>query len=504
LLVVEAKSQRWRQAAGLTGLPANHSKPTELLSTRWQKAVAVALAALTLLGLILLLGRWGYDDPYITFRYARNLLAGNGFVYNVGERTLSTTAPMYAVLLAGLGWIWSDLSTLSNVISAVALVLSAVILFRWAGDHKETATGMVAALLLSLSPRLVMSFGAETCVYLMLILAGFWTYDRSRMGLAASMLAVAAMIRPDGLLAAAILISYHWIRRRSTPWRTVALYVALVGTWYAGLWLYFGSPLPVTLLTKQRQGQMAISTRFGAGLVEMIRDSSRQLVYWLHGILAVIGLGRVATKARHWIPLLVWTGTYVLVYILLGVSRYFWYYAPLIPALAVLVAEGTMTLIRTLARLKIPRILIPISTGVLLSALLAPLVTGVLGLSWARTPKLDIYREIGQWLEAHTPAQATVGALEVGIIGYFGQRTMIDFAGLIQPDTARQLGSTTSYQDSAAWATQTYEPDYVVLPQDGFRDMVNSTWFQAAYIPLRDFSNQEDQWLTLYQRSASQ
>ena len=31
------------------------------------------------------------DDAYITFRYARNILAGNGFVYNTGERVLGTT-----------------------------------------------------------------------------------------------------------------------------------------------------------------------------------------------------------------------------------------------------------------------------------------------------------------------------------------------------------------------------------------------------------------------------
>ncbi len=32
---------------------------------------------------------WAYDDPFITFRYARNLRAGLGFVYNPGERVLS-------------------------------------------------------------------------------------------------------------------------------------------------------------------------------------------------------------------------------------------------------------------------------------------------------------------------------------------------------------------------------------------------------------------------------
>ena len=65
-----------------------------------------AFGALILAGLLLLFGRQGADDAYITYRYADNLLAGNGLVYNVGERTLSTTTALYALLLAGLGLIW--------------------------------------------------------------------------------------------------------------------------------------------------------------------------------------------------------------------------------------------------------------------------------------------------------------------------------------------------------------------------------------------------------------
>jgi hypothetical protein len=33
------------------------------------------------------------DDAFITFRYAENLAAGNGFVYNLGEKVLGTTTP---------------------------------------------------------------------------------------------------------------------------------------------------------------------------------------------------------------------------------------------------------------------------------------------------------------------------------------------------------------------------------------------------------------------------
>lgn len=209
---------------------------------RSQRQVEIALGLLTLLGLVLLMRDWGIDDPYITFRYARNLLEGQGFVYNAGQRTLSTTAPFYALLLAVLGRFWHDLPALSNVLSAVALVSSAALLLLLAESRGQRAPGMIAALLLSLSPYLVWTFGAETCFSVMLILGSFYAYERSRYGLAGGLLALATMARPDGVLAAAAVVVVHLARRRPIPWRAAMLYATLTGTWFLGLWLYFGSP----------------------------------------------------------------------------------------------------------------------------------------------------------------------------------------------------------------------------------------------------------------------
>jgi len=51
-------------------------------------------------GLYLAFFHWAYDDPFITYRYAANISRGLGFVYNPGERVLSTTAPLFAILLS--------------------------------------------------------------------------------------------------------------------------------------------------------------------------------------------------------------------------------------------------------------------------------------------------------------------------------------------------------------------------------------------------------------------
>ena len=476
--VVNAKSEHGQHAVHRPWPFASHPRTAAQILGHRQQVTAVVLAALTLALLLSLFGRWAYDDPYITFRYARNLLDGNGFVYNVGQRTLSTTAPLYALLLAGIGWFWRDLPSLGNVLSALSLVMSALILYAWALGRDEKATGMLAALLLCLWPLLYLTFGSETLLSTMLILGGLWAYDRSRTGLSAVMIALATMVRPDAIIAAAALAIVHLFRRQSIPGRSVLLYLGLVGAFYAGIWLYFGSPLPVTLLAKQQQGLMAGSMRFGAGFVDLASQYGRQPFYWLYAILALVGLCRVLREKRHWIPLLAWTALYFTAYTLLGVSRYFWYYAPLVPALVVLVAEGAVAALCTLTSTRLSRPLTMIATGLLLVALLVPLLIDVIGAGWHSDPRHEVYREVGQWLQENSNPGASIGALEVGIIGYYAQRPIVDFAGLIQPDVARRFATATTYQDSGSWTIQNYQPEYVLLHRDSFSGLAESAWLR--------------------------
>ena len=42
------------------------------------------------------------DDPLITLTYAKNIAAGNGFVFNHGDPVLGTTAPLFALIVGGL------------------------------------------------------------------------------------------------------------------------------------------------------------------------------------------------------------------------------------------------------------------------------------------------------------------------------------------------------------------------------------------------------------------
>jgi hypothetical protein len=58
------------------------------------------------------------EDAWITYRYAKNIALGNGFVYNIGERVLGTTSPLFALILALFAKVFGTeyLPMLSNLV----------------------------------------------------------------------------------------------------------------------------------------------------------------------------------------------------------------------------------------------------------------------------------------------------------------------------------------------------------------------------------------------------
>lgn len=438
----------------------------------------VWLAAAYLVGvtsiLFALLSGWGYDDPYITYRYAHNLASGAGFVYNPGEQVLSTTTPFFAILLAGLSFVWPDLPHLANLIGALSLAAGGLLIWRL-GEIWETPMVSWAGLLLyPFFPLLHSTFGSETPLYLAFCLGSIAAYAQQRYGWTAALSALAVLTRPDGILIPALLaLDFLIFHRKPIPWRAALIFLLLTLPWVAFSSAYFGSPLPATLATKQHQGAMAISQRFFGGFISLAGGLLDRWHYRLEALLGLIGLIFNFARARRWLLLLSWTAIYFTAYSALGVSRYFWYYAPLVPGFIVLVGLGLQALHDLFSAPRKPaqpaiHAAILLFSGATLILLLAGQALDVRTLLATQDRRLPVYRAIGEWVSQNTPPAARVGALEVGVIGYYAERSMVDFAGLIQPDVARQLQSETTYEDAAIWAIQRYEPQYVILHQGGF------------------------------------
>jgi hypothetical protein len=230
---------------------------------------------------------------------------------------------------------------------------------------------------------------------------------------------------------------------------------------------------------------MIVSERFSAGILTILRPYSRRILYVIEFLLSLVGLGFITFRIKtEWIILFAWSIAYFLAYTLLGVSRYPWYYAPLVPAFVVSIGLGLNALTQFSQHIlqSASKYFFPSITLLVLATLGIGQSLHIRQLKEAPDRRREIYRAVGEWLAENTQVNDLVGTLEVGIIGYHSLRPMLDFAGLLQPEIGSRLGPDTSYADAALWATENYHPQYLVLQEDLYPSLEES--YAAQYCLL--------------------
>ena len=191
------------------------------------------------------------EDAYITYRYAQNLAAGNGFVFNPGERVLGTSTPLYTMVLGLAGLLGLDIATTSGVLFSASLaataLLGAGILRRY--GHPALSI-LFATIAIWGACDVDFFFGMEIPFYLMLLFASFraaldgrrtatdcWSASRSSP-------ATTRRSSPSRCSRSC------WWRNRKVPWREGLCALGVVLPWLVFAQLYFGSVFPNTLAAK--------------------------------------------------------------------------------------------------------------------------------------------------------------------------------------------------------------------------------------------------------------
>lgn len=485
--------------------------------------------AYLLMAAILLLLTWRHtatvtlDDAYITYRYADNLAQHGSLFYNESgpSQLFATTAPVYAVLLAGFGAVGADIPTVGGWLSILAMIVAAVALADLLAAWHPWG-GIIAGVTLAAFPMGWLVLGMEGLPSLALVLLGFALSRRGRDGWAALALAAATLLRFDaaaGALAWGVWLLMREGWRSAKVWRAAAVYLVTVVAVYAALMLLLGVPLPSTLGTKRAQVSLGITgfypdTTYLKGLWLLAK------AYWLHspwyGVMALFALIGLATalqalrkrEGRAWfiaspfLVLLLWTVFHLALYTALGVTPYVWYYLPVAPLLAALCALGFSGLVWLAgrSRYRLARDFAPLALG--LALLIGPFATHALMDQRTRGAELGepapaqtladkalpgaqypAYRPVGEWLAANTPVTATVGVTEVGIMGYYSRRPMLDFLGLLDADVSEALS-----RRDMAWGVYARQPDIIALssvnPAFAY-DAYIDPWFQANYTPVQ-------------------
>ncbi len=390
------------------------------------------------------------DDAWIHQTYARNLIEFGQWVYIPGQVSAGSTAPLWTLLLS-VGYLFSRTppyfwTFLLGILSLLGTALAGESIFRRLGDQKTLAIPM-AGLFLATEWHLVWGAvsGMETILFACLILSTFAALmqTRPRYLLAGVLIGLSCWVRPDGLtlLGPAFFLLFFALepwRRRIRDGLTVLGGFAILFAGYLAFNNFLGGALfPNTFFAKPAEYASMLQTpifqRF-ASLASLPAVGAGSLLIPGLVLAAWSSVGR-----RNWkmIALLLWWLGYTAVYALrLPVTYQHGRY--LIPAMPVIFLLGLAGTQRILAN-QYPASRFGWLFGrlILVSLIAVQLTFAYRGARAYSEDVAIIETEMvatAHWLNQHTEPGAVIAVHDIGAVGYFSERPLLDLAGLVSPE----------------------------------------------------------------------
>ena len=462
--------------------------------------IALALAARVAW---LLYTRYTSDDAFITFRYARQIALGNGFVYNLGERLDGTTSPLYALLLAAWAKIVPNIVLGSKVLD-LAFAFAAL-LFVWQTLKllgRSQAEQVGAILLLGLSSKLLSmeTEGMEISLVLFLMAASWYAVVRRRFTWAGCLLGLLIWTRVDLFLWPVLLAAVTLLSDVKATLRMAGTAILTYLPWVIFAALYFGSPIPYTITAKWvAYIQFDHSPLFNHFLtvVGYLSPFTILTPAWLDILFVAITLVLAAYQAVHtWRDrrLVILICFVLLEVIRLTVTRATFENRYFVPALWVTLILAGMAVGDLWGKVKAYQPAIRWCCRIFLAAAL--LVGLSFGLTWAGDVRLsqtsrdeNSLMAIGLWLHEYAPAGSRVELEPLGYIGYYSDLTMLDDVGLVTPAVVDMKRSQVVGDLYFTYL----KPDYLILHCDDALRMQGQlkgqdTGLAASYVRVEQFN----------------
>ncbi|HXF81242.1 MAG TPA: hypothetical protein VNN19_00605, partial [bacterium] len=402
-------------SASATGKGGPWGLPLEVVAIA---ALAVIVRTVTALG-----SHFTSEDFLITLRYAENLAAGRGFVYNAGERVLGTTTPLYTLVLALVARLGLPPVPVGKALNLLADGGLCLVLYGWLRRLGHESAGRLAAFWAAVHPlhiRWAVS-GMETSLVTLCGALAVLAWMHRRYAAAYLALGVLFLLRWDGLLLAAVLTAGVLWRERRIPLREAAPFALLAAPWVAFATAYFGNPIPGTAAAKLAVYGWHAGQPLFPGAPGMFWRWIAQPAPAAATLAALVGLSVLRRNewALAW-PALGWFGLYVGALAASPLPLFEWYLVPPLPVHDALTALGVAALAGGLtARLPARRI------GWLAGAAVAVVAATLWSVhSCRRTQQIEdhLRRPLGLWLRRHSAPGDRVMLEPIGYIGYYSQR----------------------------------------------------------------------------------
>jgi len=431
------------------------------------------------------------EDCFISYRYVENFIQGKGLVFNEGERVEGYSNFLWVMLLS----LFRRFG-ISPVLSSKILGFICTVLLLWMGSYyslkkkqrKIDWVYLATPIMIFFNPMLHYHAdrGLETMFYTFLFLWAIFSFKRRNYTNSSIAFAALALTRPEGfiyfwLILPLLFLDIKHSRAENIPYpvpyirvRFFAPYLAIVFFFFLWRSIYYGDILPNTVYAK-------------TSLENCFRNPSLQqllqfVISWsyipLFSLLAVFTYHKEEWEIRRSLLIPMFVGSGILLFTLsVGqvVADPFRHYIPLVPILIILFQE----FLRAMKKRVEDNLPIIIGLFVIFQCmnfytsnnLDAPKSrlharTFQFIASWNFPARVEwfldegsfmINGETGKWCTENLPADALIGADQIGQFAYYTKQRILDLLGLTDREFARKGYSVDLL------LSRKPQPDYLVL-----------------------------------------
>jgi hypothetical protein len=416
------------------------------------------------------------DDAWIHQTFARNLAFRGEWAVNPGEITAGSTSPLWTLLLAFSyvmnipQFVWTYGLGIFFLGCIIWLVAGRVI--ESIANPKESRWKWILVILLvGTEWHLLWAAvsGMEILLYAALVIACLLelTKLQPRWGLAGLLAGTIVWVRPDGItlvgpLLVALLIHTIQGNRKISIWLQGLLPFGLLAVSLLTFnYVISGNLWPNTFAAKQVEYSILQKSSFMGRLFNLAASPiTGSGIFLLAGVFL---WARDLFQQRKWIDLILpaWVVGFIGLYAwrLPVTYQHGRYLMPVIPVLLVMGLLG-------LSQLKLPGIVYRwkyIFARVNLAALVMTSIGFLfLGIRAYVTDVTIIQDEMvasANWVRENTPSDALIAAHDIGALGYFGERRILDLAGLINPEIIPIMTDSTKL---SSYITEK-QADYLIV-----------------------------------------
>lgn len=498
---------------------------------RWPSIAGLVLILVVVLLLEGIIFGYLVDDSFIPYRYAENLIAGNGLVFNPGERVEGYSNFLWVVLLGAFMSFGIPPIIASKVLGAALSIGSVLILFNLSRRLSDRRGIFVLSSVLLVATDIGFIrwsvAGMETQLMAFLFLAALFFFLKeteidSRLPISGILLGLCSLTRPEApLLFLAALAFRLWRTGRKwsasdTVW--VLAYVAVFVPYLLFRISYYGSVFPNSYYAKTGGGlkQVIVGLRYAN---QFFSVNGGYLLLPLVSIPFVRGRSRLS-------PLYPFLIAYLFFIVYVGGDHMydFRFFIPILPIIFILAQEGLSELARLLKRWE------GLALGILVfgfffsNAINDYFRTSVVW--WgnargqmqelkikARSPEKVYDRaRVGIWLRENVEPDRVVAVEDCGMIPYYSGLRTIDMFGLMDTHLAHLKGMIHQKFDAAYILDR--RPDMIVLIQypprlddrplwqsNVDRRLASSERFRKEYRLLHTIEG-EIRWFLIFERGA--